>query len=407
MNRWLWACLLLPLLAPALLVSYTYAPLALALTAHPQAGVVFYCAMLVLKLAPLAAVARIFFPPRCTPEGQFCFGLEIERTRIERWIFRLGCAGRAPWLVLAIIWLLAFTDFELASLWVVTTWTVRLFDAQTGGFSFDENFLRLGLPLAIELAVLAAVVCGLREPLPPAPERRAGGRVPLGAMLYLGVAVVFAAAGPLGWVAAKAWPALRDPAPLLMVGGDIAASVVCGVVGAAAGWFFSGLLGRGPLLLAGVLPGLCGALVLALWVLAVFQTWVLRPLYDTPLPLGIALALWLAPMAALLRFFLRWAVPAESVHLARMAGSRALLWRLAVQPRVAALGLLFLLGYFEFTASSILAPTGMTPAFVRLHNLAHYGQTAVLSAMLLAATAAPAMVLALTMAAGRLYARRR
>ena len=47
----------------------------------------------------------------------------------------------------------------------------------------------------------------------------------------------------------------------------------------------------------------------------------------------------------------------------------------------------------------------MTPVFVRLHNLAHYGQTAVLSAMLLATLGAPVLLLLLTAGVARLYAR--
>ena len=88
------------------------------------------------------------------------------------------------------------------------------------------------------------------------------------------------------------------------------------------------------------------------------------------------------------------------------AASRRLAWELDVQPRLVAFGVLFFVGYSDFTASSILAPIRLTPAFVRLHNLAHYGQTAVLSAMLLAAVATPVLLLLLTGAAGRLYARR-
>jgi hypothetical protein len=67
---------------------------------------------------------------------------------------------------------------------------------------------------------------------------------------------------------------------------------------------------------------------------------------------------------------------------------------------------LFLLGYFEFTAASILAPVQLTPVCVRLHNLAHYGQTAGLSALLVSAMLAPAAVLALTLGGARFYARK-
>ena len=46
------------------------------------------------------------------------------------------------------------------------------------------------------------------------------------------------------------------------------------------------------------------------------------------------------------------------------------------------------------TVSSILAPTSMPTASVRLYNLAHYGQSEVLSAMVFAAALAPVVVLA-------------
>ena len=54
--------------------------------------------------------------------------------------------------------------------------------------------------------------------------------------------------------------------------------------------------------------------------------------------------------------------------------------------------LFFLLAYSELVASAILAPPGMTTAPARLYNLMHYGQTAVLSAMVLAAFLAPLLV---------------
>jgi hypothetical protein len=76
------------------------------------------------------------------------------------------------------------------------------------------------------------------------------------------------------------------------------------------------------------------------------------------------------------------------------------------QLNCAAVALLGCWTWFDFTASSILAPVGLTPVFVRLHNLAHYGQTAALSALLLGATVVPILVLALTLGAARLYARR-
>ena len=154
------------------------------------------------------------------------------------------------------------------------------------------------------------------------------------------------------------------------------------------------------------IPGLLGSLIVSLLVLALFQTPLLRPAYDTPLPLLLALTIILLPLALLLDALLHMRRMSPMRHIARQLGSRRLAWELDLQPRLAAFALLFCWAYFDFTASSILAPTGLTPVFVRLHNLAHYGQTAALSAMLLAAVLAPAAVLALTLGTARLYARR-
>ena len=50
------------------------------------------------------------------------------------------------------------------------------------------------------------------------------------------------------------------------------------------------------------------------------------------------------------------------------------------------------LAYFDMTAGSILAPPRMTPVFVRLYNMMHYGRMAGLSAMVLAAVVAPFLI---------------
>jgi hypothetical protein len=152
-------------------------------------------------------------------------------------------------------------------------------------------------------------------------------------------------------------------------------------------------------------PGLLGALVLSLIVLALFQIPALRPAYDTLVPLLLALTLLLLPMALLLRWILDATRPGSAVFIASQLDHREGLWRLDGRRRFASWALLFCWAFFDFTAASILAPVGFTPVFVRLHNLMHYGQTAVLSAMVCAAFATPLAVLLLTGAVVRFYAR--
>jgi ABC-type Fe3+ transport system permease subunit len=68
--------------------------------------------------------------------------------------------------------------------------------------------------------------------------------------------------------------------------------------------------------------------------------------------------------------------------------------------------LLFVWAYWDLTASSILAPIGMTPVTVRLYNLMHYGQIAALSAMTCAAFAAPIFIFLLALGTRRWWAPR-
>jgi ABC-type Fe3+ transport system permease subunit len=406
-TRWSVALLLLPLLAPALLVSYAYAPVALRLTSQPALLLLAYSALIGLKLASLAAVARWLFPPSLPPEAQYCARLIERRSTFERLAFWLRTLGPTPWLVGSLAFLIAFTDFELASLLSVKSWPVKLFDAHAGGLELQNSLQLITAPLAIELTVLLAVLLmarnAPRQTLAPAAPRDRVRRWPL----FVAAAItLIGAVIPISLVlfqAAQALPTIVYSGVMLQ---EIVTSLSFAIVGAGLAWVVAAIATSPRVGATLLIPGLFGGLVLALLVLALFQTTPLRFAYDTPAPLTLALAFLFAPVAFLLRWLLRTQNRAESLHLARMAGSRSLLWDLALSLRVIALGFVFLLAYFELTASALLAPVGFTPAFVRLHNLSHYGQTPILSLMLLAATLAPAALLALTLGLGRLYARR-
>lgn len=394
-----WLCLLAPLLTPSLLISYAAAPIAQHFTG--AALVAFYSALLALKLAPLAALVRDFFPSPLSAEAAHCAHL-LPRSATERAWFAVRAAGPMPWAALSILFLIAFTDFELASLLAVKSWTVMLFDAHIGGLAVGESLRRVAWPAGIELVVLLALILP-RWNATSGRVSLAAARTPERAQRSLStIALALLISGlPLARIAWLAAPGIGSLSTQTIFAADLLVSL-----GFAAGASLGAWLAVRRLPSWCALPGLLGALVLALLFLAVIQLPPLRWLRDTPIPLLAVEALLLAPIALLLRILLRSQEPREALHLARMAGSRRLLWDLALLPRAAALALLFTLAYFELTAASILAPLGMTPVFARLHNLAHYGQTAVLSAMLLAAVFAPALLLALTLGAARLYARR-
>ena len=406
-SAWFWPVALAPLLTPALLVSYAWSHVALMLGAWPWALHGFHAAILALKLAPIAALARHFFPPSLSAEADFCHRLPGPRTPAHRAWFLVRAAGALPWIVFGLLFLLAFPEFELASLWSLKTWPVALFDAHAGGLALRESLRLAAGPACVQLAILTALVIAARRwrhgPSRALPMRAKPGRA---ATLYVIGAAGVLTLWPLALVTWQAIAGLPSLARNSIFPLDLGASLGFAVAAALLAWLCAGALRGRAAGWCAALPGLLGALVVALLALAIFQMPGLRALYDTPVPLLAALVVILAPGALLLRRFVDAPQAAEALHLARLAGSRRLVWELDTQRRFAAVALLACWAWFDFTASSILAPIGLTPVFARLHNLAHYGQTAALSAMLLAAVAAPAAVLALTLSAARLYARR-
>lgn len=424
LSLWHWALIAAPLCTPTLFVSYTYASLGLALTGTHWLLNLFYSGLVALKLIPLALIARRLFPPSMSDEARYCVLLIPNRSLASQLSFRLRALGAVPGITFGLVFLLSFTDFELASLLSIKTWTVLLFDAHAGGLALSESALRVTVPFCIGLAVVVSVVLLARNAAPAVPVVH---RFTKGAPWTLPVITVIAiimSVWPIVKIVGQSipgWTVITVSDALLE---EVLMSTATAVSTTFAIWVtytFFVRRKRARVFLA--LPGLLGALVLSILILAALNAsapsfitsvslrmeWEnrLRMIAESPLPLLVAGVLLLAPVALLLKIMLAMRDPGEKLHLARMAGSRRLVWELAIEPRVAALGLLFLLGYFEFTAASILAPVQLTPVCVRLHNLAHYGQTSVLSAMLIIATLVPALVLALTLGGGRFYARQK
>jgi ABC-type Fe3+ transport system permease subunit len=402
----IWALLLGPLLTPALLVSYAYWHFALQLMSAPPGKAVFYFVALVFKLVPVAAVILHFFPPALSPEASFTHRL-LRARWWQRMLFWLRGVGRAPWIAGGAVFLLAFTDFELASLWSWKTWPVMIFDAQAGGLDLGASLRLAALPLAVELVVLVLVLWARGFPsAAPATWKmlRPGPRKAL--LAYLAVAASLGCVWPLFRVARQTLAGWRSVAQNFVLGSEFTASLAFATGAALLVWALAGSLRRRRFAVAWALPGLLGALLLSLFILTLFQLPALRPAYDTPLPLLLCLVLLLLPLALPLRWLLDASQHHPSLHLAHLARASDLVWRLDTRRRWLAGGLLFCWAWCDFTAGAMLAPVGFTPVFVRLHNLAHYGQTAVLSAMLLAAFLAPIAVLLLTAPLARWYAKR-
>lgn len=446
-RRAVWILLLAPYFTPALLTGYGYASFSLSLIHHPTLNTLFYSALLWWKFTPIAAVVLYFTPAPISAQAAYCHRLAHsaetggvrapqsdharQRTRdagatrtaiASHWWFllRAGCAG-GPVAAFAIVFLLAFAEFEMASLMIVKSWTVALFDAHAGGLALRESLRLMLKPMLCEAAaiVTAFVVLGRRKVMPTRPTE--GGRASRWfGWCHLIVALVFVVIIPAAMVLAGTIHGLglvlqnfvlsREILASLFFasGGGALAGLVAFWLGAAgSGHRLGSLLGK-LLLVAAVFAGLLGPLVLSLVVLAAFQLRGLISLRNTPVPLVFTLGLLLLPMALVLKWVLELTRHRSALHLAvlmqKSRAARELIWRLRTSGKFWAMVLLFVWAYWDLTASAILAPIGMTPVTVRLYNLMHYGQIATLSAMTCVAFAAPVLICLLAFGTRRWWA---
>ncbi|HEX9047800.1 MAG TPA: hypothetical protein VF988_12305 [Verrucomicrobiae bacterium] len=348
------------------------------------------------------------------------------------WSFlvRAGCLN-GPLAAFAAVFLCAFAEFEMASLMVVKSWTVSLFDAHAGGLALGQSLRRMLVPLACEAVAIAVAFTVLSRSRVTPTRRIDGGAASRGfAWGYLGMAAFFVLVLP----AAKVLWGTMAGFGLLLEDFVLTREIVASLLFAAGGTVIAGLLAFGcgktsmpgkkgteshfvrgrrignVFLVVAVFAGLLGPLVLSLTVLAAVQWPGLVWLRDTPAPLVLTLALVLLPMALVLKRVLDLTRPQSALHLAGLLNpsrsARELTWRLSTSGKFWALVLLFIWAYWDLTASAILAPVGMTPVTVRLYNLMHYGQIAVLSAMTCAAFAAPVLIFLLVFATRRWWAPR-
>ena len=152
---------------------------------------------------------------------------------------------------------------------------------------------------------------------------------------------------------------------------------------------------------AALLPGLLGSLALGLTIFEICQRLGVQPSYS-PVPLVVAMVLFLLPRALAMQAMLRRNEQQAGVFLAEslaeLSGPRgrqgaAILWRIRDAGRFWALALLFWWSYLELTLPALLRPAGMAPAPLRLYNFLHYGHIPGLAAMLAVVLAVPVVLL--------------
>jgi hypothetical protein len=407
----LWCLVILPFFWPRMITGYAYANFSLSLVHLPFANELFYDLLSLFGAVPIGVVV-LYFAPKSPISRD---GLHVWRltSRSRRDLFGL-CNSLWLWLhgprqsaVLsaALLFLVVFQEFEMSSLMSVTSWTVTLFDAHAGGLSLRRSLGMALLPAFAQTTVLAPacalLVTGKWDYESRKNESLRGIEtqgfvewfyVALSLGIFCAIPAMLVFGNSLGALASltrnTSW--IGD----ILTGGMI--SIVSGVIAyASAAWVWR--QGRG-LLLFGC-AGLLGSLVIGLCMLALFQSPVVNLAWDSVLPWILGLGVYLWPRALLIYAILKNPERSTADRLVQLLAkfsdkrqqsqARVLAWQIRGQVHLWSLGLICTWAYFDATLAAILAPVGWVSAPVRLYNLMHYGQSNVLSALVLVMFLAP------------------
>lgn len=435
-RKTLWIVLLVPFFAPDLVVGYSYRNFALSLVHHAFLNEAFYALLVALKVVAVGVIVLHFAPPPPVSSsalhalriaGRSRGGvLDGLRLTISGWI---RGPLRTAFPAAAIVFLLSFQEFDLASMLGTTSWTVWLFDQHVQGLMLSES-LRLCLgPVLCEVAVLAPLLLILVKSWTPLSVQRLVA-VPsqihnsITFWSYAVVANVVVVVIPITIVIQKSLNGMGSLVSSVRFLRNIATSGMFAITAGllvylCARWLAQCVSGRKKgvrnlfKLSIGLLaiPGLFGSLVLGLALLTAFQTWPLRWFYDTPLPLLVGFVLLLLPKACVLLFLTTNAAPQHGIHLGHLlsrsplppqsSAGRETLWHLHAKPHFWMLVLLCYWLYLELTVSYLLHPTGMDPVSIRIYDFVHYGSMSLLAFMVSMTVAAMLAVLVLVLAIRR------
>lgn len=446
----------LPFFIPELLTGFNYRVQATVWAAKlaPDLNAVFTEALyggIQLLRAVAAGTLVLLILPRDPATASRLFAWRLLRPVMgaRKWLWgllRLRLEGDlagllSAWSVMALV---VFQEFETAALMQVDrhplAWSVWMFDAHAARQPLTDSLQMAFAPLLLECLLLspAAIVIWLRRESAGRELLSAAGEHRPTSLLTITLAALW---GLLGFAILVAIPMLRmrgevieglrilliTPRLLKQSLEQVLTSALISFGAAVAAISISGLLlglidrqriqnqnhhrnrnqnrhssAALAALMIALLPGLAGPLLIALTLLAAFQLPILRPLYDTWLPLLLGLTLSVLPRAMALQQLLRLTQTNEAVFLAdllrlsRLSAVRraaaAILWRLMDVRWICALLLLTQWCFWDVTTTSILRPLSPEPVVTRLYNEMHFSRTEALLGLTALAGLSPLML---------------
>ncbi|MDA3962308.1 MAG: hypothetical protein PF961_16085 [Planctomycetota bacterium] len=388
-RRSLWWPLVLAVVfvMPSLVVAYSWGTVSWSPVHSPLGREILYLILRVAQLLPVAVVGLLLVPVTAA-DRQAWFQLRRLaphaglRLQLRCW---WAAYARSGMVAAGLVFMLAFAEFEIASLFVIDAWAVWCFDALATGVPVGSVLASAWPGMALQLLVVIAVVVALRRP-------RGGelGYVSSAAWLHwCGRLAITVAA--LAVVVVPAWVVLQGAFgswQVQAVGSEImtsmllAAGVSACVVPVVAVVMHLPSRWRRSVTLAMLIPGLLGSLGIGVLVLQGTQWPLLRPFASGYAPVLIALCLVVAPLAAVAALgLLRMDAVALFQHQRQAWGQWQRGLRLFAPAYAAVAAVVFVIAYLDLPSAALLAPLDQPPVTARLYNLMHYGRTAALSSM--------------------------
>ncbi|QDT42962.1 hypothetical protein Pan241w_30570 [Gimesia alba] len=411
-SLFLFTLILVPLLMPELIVAYAWQLISLKLVHYPFLIELLYSSLVLLKVVPVGIICFCLSPPSAiSPEADFIRKsvrspvAQITKPR-SQWNFFLWKTVIRTFPIGALLFLLSFQEFEMASLLYQDSWTVWIFDAQAGGVPVNQTLSFISGPLLIELILITGVILllsrlknqpALNQPFQRPNISRVSTILSWGYVLAAFFLIGFVPFIFIGWGGVHALGSLlQNQLQLRGTLQESAWGLVYGLTSGIAAWglanIFFATKQSSQIKILGCLcclPGLCGALTLALLIASLLLTNYGYWLYDTPLAIILAMVLFLFPRAVFLKLIFLPQTKNDALYLARLLSRSKhktqalkgvqLLWSVNGKMQYWAIAILAFWAYWNVTLSSILAPNKAQPSTVRLYNLMHYGQNSMLS----------------------------
>lgn len=432
------ASLMVPFLTPGFLAGYAYSNITLSLARYPTCNELFYDLLLTLQLVPLGTLVLICSPPvPISPSANHCIRL-AGRRRLKRFrgTGRFALCLRGPLRnhlpALAVMSLLAFHEFEIASLFrviagqrlVPVSWANALFEAAALQGLGEDNpqalLNRSWLPLTCSLLLLSPLLLLLGRrghqglATTPVPRARPTVITHCLALSWLVLALLVLTIVPLVSICVDSGSEvvsfLGDRHRLSRLLGDIGSSLGMALEASIlAALVATILLRRGRTVALGIvsLPGLLGNLSLGLLLTYLLLQPALRSVHNTGGVLLLGQVLWLLPRATLLLLLLAVTRTTPRDHTTRLlqvsprASQRHAGWRLSWELRHRSIAVMLALlcwwSYLELTLNELLAPPELLSIAHLVYQQMHFGRNGALSATTLLIIVVPILVVLATL----------